>query len=476
MSHRIAYAAPVAAAFVLVIAACRGCTSTDAPGAEPAPDASADSLDAKPEKPPGDTVGGDLVEKDADAAIDVPMDGVPAGWQPWIDWSPECPIFVPGPGAQMPEPIEWEPCPSPVAPEIACSRMKCSWGGPASPFPGFWRDPSSGAALLYFSRRKLDGDWDRRLRLIAEADGVVRVAHLQTDATSFKCQFFDESIGEGRYVVRPMTRTGVKTSDGGAGDEHGLVGAPIGVNSPQVLIRQQQGATSSNWRISSDWIIELNWWMQAWTWDGKPGDKFYQMGNDPDGLQPHVPVLRGSDVFFSVGNLNLCGVMSWNPKDGLRPLLRKYGDQTWAAGNLGTDGKDMVWTQKQGSGACTTDTGDAEIWTAPHTTDPDVLKASAHRLRSDLMGMTAESFAVGFGYAAHLVQYGDPASVSVEVVSLSDGYRWVIVGKTESPSLHWGAPLGFTEQELFIPIATQDICASIARIRLDSLGPGTPPD
>lgn len=472
IARRLASATPVAGAFLCVVAACRGCSSSDPSPAEAPADASPDAYwEATTDSTTADT----HETAPADVPSDVSFDGVPSGWQAWTSWSPKCPIYIPGPGVPMPPPIEWEPCPAPIPAGLACRRMKNTWGGDSSFFPRFWRNPSSGAVLLLFSRMNLGGNPGARLRIVAEADGKVEVGQLQLNADSFDCQYFDEDLADGRYALNLSTRTGPVGADGGASLERGVIGATVGEQAPSIVVRL--GDVPSNWQISSDYLAELTYYgIAAWSWSGTQLASVYKAANDPDGLQPHLPVVRGKDVLFGVGDLQLCGVMSWNLQDGLRPLLRWYGDTTHAAGNLGSDGNDMVWTQNSGPNACKTDGPNAEVWTAPHTMDPTALQASAHRVRSDLGGVYADSYTVGNGYAARLVQYGSPASVSVSIIRLSDGYRWIIEGKLGSDPISWGVPLGFSDQEIFMPMGTVDMLNTIARIRLDSLGPGTPPD
>lgn len=158
--------------------------------------------------------------------------------------------------------------------------------------------------------------------------------------------------------------------------------------------------------------------------------------------------------------------MSWTPTDGLRPLLRAYGDVDNAYGNFGTDGHDMVWTYAQGY-VGEFDYQKLSIMTAPYTTDQQTAQASERRLRSDTFSFAPQPFRIGCGYAAREAVVG--AAMGAVVVRLSDGWSWFVVGKEGVPyPVH---PLGLTCDELFLATFT-----SIARVRLDSLGPGMEPD
>lgn len=461
-------------AMMLALAACRGCTSTDSTVAgavgtlaDASPDRTQDaSIEGRP-----DTLDADAVPADTPSESTVDSGCALSNWQSWTGWSDQCPIYVPGPGCELPSPIDWEPCPPPVPQNIACKRMKNTWGGTVSPFPKFWRDPTSGAGLILFTREQHPSGSGSAVRLIAAVDGPVRMAQFYADYHNSECAYAEEDMSDGRYVLNAVSHKATTT-------EQALLGATVETSAPLMLMQVQNPSTmfTSGFRISSAWIAQLTLGaIKAWAWDLTTSAMVYEAGKDPNGLQPHVPIVRGSDIFFSAGNLTLCGVMSWNPNDGVRPLLRRYSDSTWAAGTFGTDGKDMVWTQSQGANACNNDGPNPEVWTAPYTTDPVVLKATARRVRADVRGMSPDGYAVGFGYAARCDGFGSPQTPSLSIVRLSDGYRWTVPGNN-TQTLHWNQPLGLTDQEVLVTGVMANAGSTIFRIRLDSLGPGTPPD
>ncbi len=459
----------------LLLAACRGCSSESAPGSE-SEDAGSD-VDARRDALTDPKREPDANEQTQDSQPDAVTEheGVPPGWQAWTGWSAACPVYLPGAGAELPPPIEWEPCPAPVASGLACKRMKNTWGGTVSLFNRLWRDPGSGTVLLAFARSASTNGIQLVPFIIAEVEGKVR--HAQLYPLSYvpsDCDYFSQDFNDGLYVRHAPARQNV-APDGATATVEGAIGGSMSTAAPSVLL---ETAENSDWRLSKDWLVQLTLGrVIAWTWDTKASQNVYWAGTDPNGLQPHVPIVRGRDIFFTVGNLQLCGVMSWSPDAGLRPLLRWYGDMTRGAGNFGTDGKDMVWTQSQGTGACLNDGPNPEVWTAPYTTDPAVLQATSHRLRKDIRGMSPDNFAVGSGYAARSDFFGTPAASGLLIVRLADGYSWTIPGVGDQEKfLYWGQPLGFTDEELFVVAGTADMTGTVFRIRLDSLGPGTPPD
>ena len=110
--------------------------------------------------------------------------------------------------------------------------------------------------------------------------------------------------------------------------------------------------------------------------------------------------------------------------------------------------------------------------TSPFTTDAAALQP--RRLRSEVgNGFATSRPQVGCGYAAREIYDG------IRIVRLSDGVSWMLPSQQGSTWL-WNEPLAVTCTELFAMVAAdgdagwQDV--GIARVRLDSLGPGTPPD
>ena len=82
---------------------------------------------------------------------------------------------------------------------------------------------------------------------------------------------------------------------------------------------------------------------------------------------------------------------------------------------------------------------------------------------------------MGCGYAARPAGLDDPYHASLHVVRLSDGQGWLLTGNLDPPRMQWSIPLGITCDELFTTVSIE-YRTRILRVRLDSLGPGTPPD
>jgi hypothetical protein len=174
--------------------------------------------------------------------------------------------------------------------------------------------------------------------------------------------------------------------------------------------------------------------------------------------------------------------MSWSLASGQQPLIRWYGDYTQGAGNFNTDGVSMVWTHGTGKAPdATLEYPVRSIMMAPFTTDPEELKAKAQRLRSDPGQLVPYPFGIGCGYAARQVFTPSATDASVGsndllVVRLADGVSWIVSAPPVELGMGFGFVLGLTCEEVFATANFADEPNTIVRIRLDSLGPGIPPD
>ena len=224
--------------------------------------------------------------------------------------------------------------------------------------------------------------------------------------------------------------------------------------SGELLVR----ATQTFGRAASDWTLSS--WQQV-----------HEASADPEGLPAWETLVRGKHVLFNVSQGGRTYVMSWDPEHGERPLLRWYGDPLQGAGNLGSDGKDMVWTYAVRKVASTHYTFDEfTMMKGPHTTDPAVLQAAAKPVRPeyDPVFFPGAAYAVGCGYAAHATK-----GSHLVVVRLSDGAGWVVkrLPQPDTDKWHFGQALGVTCDEVFVRAAVgMPNIASIARISIASLG------
>ncbi len=285
------------------------------------------------------------------------------------------------------------------------------------------------------------------------------------------CGMIDQDLREGKSVRAILPPS---SADANEGVLAGSVGAPASVLKSQSIAEQ----LFTTWRVSSQWLLRWHTSLHVRPWDDTTETLVYDPGTDPENMPAHNVSALGDAVFFEVGVAGYNGVMSWIPSAGIRPLLRWFGDTTQAAGNFSTDGKDMVWTYgKNKPAGSSQEYPIRDIMTAPFTTDPDVLKATAKRLRSDPGQLSPYPYAVGCGYAARNFYSSSGLSADLVIVRLSDGVSWVFQPPSNPPGVYqFMSFLGFTCEEAFAKFQFADEAVSIVRIKLDSLGPGIPPD
>jgi hypothetical protein len=388
---------------------------------------------------------------------------VPQDWESFTGYSCDCPVYIPGENGTPPPPIEWEPCPEEGPQDVDCRVMKLEAEGVtfdvATAYTRFSMDPS-GIPLLQFARLKPNGDGRLPMQVVAEVDGQVRNAFLLVREAISPYAAISEALSGNRYAIR------MKSDD--VNTVQGLIAGSVGEPYPDYVTKLNNGtALPSNWDVSDQWILRKSSKYTVTGWDGLNPQLVYDPAQDPDGVPAHASHIIVGDIFFNVSGGAYSGTMSWTTADGLQPLLRWYGDPDRASGNFGTDGTDMVWTSGEGYlGNHTWD--NLTIMTAPYTTDPQVAQASTRRLRTDIRPFYPWPFRVGCGYASRQSGLDDGGSALI-VVRLSDGWSWFIHGK--DPMNYPMMPLGLTCDELFLTTPN-----SIARVRLDSLGPGMAPD
>ena len=173
---------------------------------------------------------------------------------------------------------------------------------------------------------------------------------------------------------------------------------------------------------------------------------------------------RASDGVYS-------GVWAWTPDRGAYRFLTFPGDWSRGVEGFGTDGTQMVWVYGEGKGPRQEPYPKRSIMVAPFARDP--LALAPKRVRSF---PSSESIilpsTVGCGYAAI-----ETSASSVLVVRLNDGVSWEIRAPTADAgkSWHFTGAFAITCDEVFVGGGVAP-AMNIARVRLDALGPGTPPD
>jgi len=454
---------------------CSGCTS-DAPVAAAA-DAGTSGAGGDAGVPPWDA------GQEDDAGISDDCDGpqperpsvVPEGWKAWT-CSPGCPLWLPPNEASMPPEIEWEPCEGQPEAGLECQQMVADWPSDSYKvgfFPKLDVAPD-GTPNLMFERNSLGGNGSPesyRDFLVVAVDGSVRFALRQpVPKGGGGCSVMLEDFNEGILAARMR---GDGNGDAMESPFESLIVVDRLGDSPTLPLLEDDQALKTNWSSGRKWLVGYSVpgsLVQAYD-TATFGEPVFltSPADDPDGLSMSGrATVVGDSVFMTLGSLNMDGIIAYDEVLGYHPFVRWFGDTSRGAANLGSDGIDMVWSEGEGKPP-----GDGiypvrRIMTAPFTTDPD--KLEARRLRSDLsglFGLDRGKFKVGCGYAGH-----DGAVPQDKlIVRIEDGWSWEL---KHTDDWKWGRVLGFTCEEVFIGTGT--VSGTITRVRLDSLGPGIPPD
>ncbi|MBK7585042.1 MAG: hypothetical protein IPI67_33235 [Myxococcales bacterium] len=465
-------------------AGCSGACTSDGDGAKPKPgDAGNDTGVGGSSGAGSDAgVGGTLADSgDADAPCTPPPkpDFVPEGWDAYTDFSCAQPFYVPSSEKYLPEPILWEPCPSPSLLSKGCQWMKVTWAGTTSLLWNKLSPTADGHALLLFSRIfETPGDGST-MTIVADAEGPSRFAIVAPRLATEGYAVLAEDLNEGQFILQARGADGTTANAFDSPRKAALIGK-LGELRP-TLFHFEVTPSVYSWRVSGKLAVRgeapaLS--LTAFPLDGAPAFELASPSTDPDGLPPHLPAVLGDNVLFDVGTLLSQGIMVHDPVLKTHALVRWYGDTSKGAYNVGTDGKDLVWTY--GEVHPPTEAATRSAVSGPPRSPQIRRSSSPKRLRSDPETAFDVNFVVGCGYAAHKLQPPD----GMLVVRLSDGVSWILPNNltaADKTGWHWQKGIGITCDEVFATVAvisspTAKLVYTVARVRLDALGPGVPPD
>ncbi len=389
------------------------------------------------------------------------------GWIPYSDY-PGCELSTPPPDRPLP-PLTWEPCGSAAGDlQQGCRMIKIDWNTPRgwaqnsriSDYTKGLRHDDGTLALM--TSREVGGD---PVHMIVDVDGPVRQAlRVRND-----CILVESPSSGDHYVYTVWFPNHPENS--------GALGGRLG-DRPRALVTPTDGVSHSYAAGAAGVVESPGMNLHSWA-DGAPIAKLRPA--DDAGLYTAEYSFVGSSVFWNAHTSLVARHNVWSPADGTRPLLTAGDDATRGYADLGTDGVQMVWNE-----GVRTDTSHIyprlSIVTSPYATTTADLKPRV--LRSDLTGagFGLGQWLTGCGYAIRSATV-EPSPGSYRrvmfVVRLSDGQAWLLPDEIDGP-IGWRRPLGVTCEEVFAfvqvtPNGPSSSYFNVARIRLDSLGPGTPP-
>jgi hypothetical protein len=190
---------------------------------------------------------------------------------------------------------------------------------------------------------------------------------------------------------------------------------------------------------------------------------------EDDNLQQSVLASSTSAMFWMASRLYRRKITVYTPELGVGLLLDPGKVSSPGFGSIGTDGTDLVWLKGEGHTADPDKFDTVSIMTAPLKTKSEEL--APRRLRSESGGRIYDPrvITVGCGHAV-----GGNYDGHLRVVRLSDGVSWLL-DATPAASWHWMWQIGITCTHVYGNVNI-DGTTRLARVRIDSLGPGITPD
>jgi hypothetical protein len=394
---------------------------------------------------------------------------IPNGWARSADLHPECRLYVPSSKDLLPAALQWKPCEADVGlPHLACRQM-IDDGSPADeylPFVrGAWADPD-GPVILMFARTRGAG----MEHLVAEADGPVRQSIFEASNNCCPLKWGTLTRRRFAYLVEwEETRPAGRVSTAFAGH--------VDVLPPHTVVREFSSlmnlipTDSALMVLTSDRRIELH------PWD-KSAVTFVSSSAQDGELLQNGFVAQADALFWQANSISepfFDKLRVFTPEQGTRDFISFGEDRSRGAASLGTDGHDLVWLERSAQPPLAPTVA---MMTAPFTTNPAELRRRWLHSEDDFW-FRGSPFTVGCGFAArttYLVQ-GGRSHLGVLITRLSDGVAWLLPYGGPG-AWRWEAAHAITCTEVFVmaKVSTPTPHRVVARVRLDSLGPGIPPD
>lgn len=427
----------------------------------------------------------------ADAAPDAPpRDG--AKDSPYVDTTPPgscgvegyllddaydktCGFCYASDSKYLPPPMAWEPCDSQAEPKgMVCKEMTENWD------PGQFAPDYISTVLKAWVHGKdvvtiaLTRFQDPLIyRLVADADGPVHQVVIETNRSCTLCNY-ELGPGFAAYQVCDSEAKG-KLSDYGGG----ALGGAVDSLRPRVF-RHYHDESIHAYYASATGLLELNLaGSEIKQYDWMTGNYVRSLDSAAqNGNYAVANLWPVDDAVFSDAYIGLAfnKLRVWTLDGGARDLIGFGNDWTRGGSTVGSDGKSLAWSEGVGRSSSNKAFDQVKIMATDFTTDPpDGGKTLGTIAGLDFGGAGT---VVGCGYVAlqgtTVLDAGPTDPEPVQLWRIADGKRWELPNAYGAP-LRWLRPIAITCTELFARVArTVDggVIQTIARVRLDSIGPG----
>jgi hypothetical protein len=363
--------------------------------------------------------------------------------------------------------MEWEPCAPNVRPQgIVCRQVKINWteaplnkGNVGVEFKRAWVHGSD--VTLMIGRWAPEGVYT----MFADVDGLVQNAILSIYPGS--CPVYPDDVHDGYYVYKVFE-----------GTRGGALAGRLGELRP-TFVYESTAFGAENWvyAVGAPGVVRNSASIDLLSWKVPYAPPTPVASPETEGgLKQNYPFFFKDTLFWASDTLPINKQKVWTVQGGAKDFISFGADSSRGAADLGTDGIDMAWVQGSNRSDPNGIFPVVDLMTAPYTTDPALLKPRKIRSISGSPFGTAP-VVVGCGFAArrtHLLTGADGGwEAHVMLVRIADGQTWLLPGGPD-PSWYYDAPIAITCNEVFLYAHTPT--QQIIRIRLDSLGPGSPPN
>jgi hypothetical protein len=370
----------------------------------------------------------------------------------------QCGITMVSDPGNLPAPIAWRACDSPVA--FPCEQMDANWPGAAPSVQvipiGAHADLTGGRTTLFFRRFQTNGAvYDA----IAEADGPMLQAFYGEGVDDGKCWALSADLRDGKFAVGLSSRTGpwdhvqercaVIGGTVGASTPAGQYGK-FGYHDPPVSCGDAAAVGSQGLSALVDKSPLLDWsfheissrpfWVYRWI-DGNVFGGFAKVAVAPIGQPP---------------------TLDYAPSTALR--------QIYAAD---ADGASFAWTEGH------TWVSDVNEWCST----PDVLMTAPYTSQWGSFAPRAvvtlgpcsntSVIRVGCGYAALDAHLPGTRTQATVIVRIADGRWWPLSSAQGELSL--STIVDISCSHVYARASSPTHAGAFVRIPLSQLGPGNPP-
>lgn len=380
------------------------------------------------------------------------------GWAIYDDHVVGAGYCVPRSADALPEPLPWRACPDALPFAAGCQEIAPSW----DPHPqgamtsNLAVDTLHRPMLVELIQNRADRT---QMRVIYELNGPAVSAMLAKrgleQGWGFSGSFQGVGLRQGKSLLELHDW-------GSTGEPRAIVGGDAYELRPAVLHRSQlsQGA---NYAVAGEvWTHDLQGF-NASGWDG-PSAKAPEVTGQVEmvGFDDHM--------FLRIDSYPEHYIQVYSRAEGVRTFIGGP-DNRETIGAFGLDGNHIVWARHSNLDLGADDiwaNATKEFWVAPYATAPAELKPT--RLTEvGYSGSMSNRSAVGCGYAA----FSGNENHRALVVRLFDGHFWDIDVSAAS-DWRFAFALAATCDEIIFASTNQGMF-NVSRIRLEALGPPSPP-